>query len=629
MSILTDAITGFNAKLTAAIDTINGVNSTINTRAKLVAANTLEAKASEDAARASKEALDAALATSPNSAALQVNLAASGGAGLVGFGATTVAASITRNVDFFGGGAAASAATNDAAFASAMTYLASVGGGTLIVSGGDYATSQPITSTASNIHLHLKRNAGIVYGATNLTAVKLTGAGCSVTGGKGRGFIGPAIWDGTNTSPTYGVIWMGGNFGYVNTRLLNVRKMGIWFKDVFDGTAEGCIIEANYPTAQWTDVETGHWGVLFDPASGEPAGNFRLTGNTIKGCVQGCMPANYGGGGVIRGFVATGNIFEGCWNHGIYCNTTNGAQITGNVFNRCQIAAVLSGDGNSFIGNAMYSPVVASGDARDVVGLSVRDGSRNIVSGNTFKGTLGASNTVCIDVRNVVGGVPMNGNIVAGNTIEITDGPGIAIRVQASGVYTASGNIVQGNTIICRGAADQGAISLFGPAGAGNAGNKVLDNCITLKGSGWGVYGVNQTFAEVLNNTVEYAWDSATPINVNTVAFVASTACAVDGNTSLIRAEWGANIYVYGLREYGANANNKLSRSRNAVSLAKAVGFGVAESVNSNLLMDEAGPGAPAKHAAIGSMWRRTDGGLGSTLYIKEAGTDASGWTAK
>lgn len=46
---------------------------------------------------------------------------------------------------------------------------------------------------------------------------------------------------------------------------------------------------------------------------------------------------------------------------------------------------------------------------------------------------------------------------------------------------------------------------------------------------------------------------------------------------------------------------------------------------------DYAGSGTPAGAiaAAIGSTYRRTDGGTGTTFYVKESGTDASGWVAK
>jgi parallel beta-helix repeat protein len=47
--------------------------------------------------------------------------------------------------------------------------------------------------------------------------------------------------------------------------------------------------------------------------------------------------------------------------------------------------------------------------------------------------------------------------------------------------------------------------------------------------------------------------------------------------------------------------------------------------------IDHTGPGTPEGviHAAIGSIWRRTDGGAGTALYIKESGTGNTGWVAK
>lgn len=41
------------------------------------------------------------------------------------------------------------------------------------------------------------------------------------------------------------------------------------------------------------------------------------------------------------------------------------------------------------------------------------------------------------------------------------------------------------------------------------------------------------------------------------------------------------------------------------------------------------GSGAPNVAAPVGSLYMRTNGGAGETLYVKESGTDASGWVAK
>jgi hypothetical protein len=41
------------------------------------------------------------------------------------------------------------------------------------------------------------------------------------------------------------------------------------------------------------------------------------------------------------------------------------------------------------------------------------------------------------------------------------------------------------------------------------------------------------------------------------------------------------------------------------------------------------GTGVPSVAAPVGSMYTRTDGGAGSTLYVKESGTGTTGWVAK
>ena len=57
----------------------------------------------------------------------------------------------------------------------------------------------------------------------------------------------------------------------------------------------------------------------------------------------------------------------------------------------------------------------------------------------------------------------------------------------------------------------------------------------------------------------------------------------------------------------------------------------IAEAVNGIQGLIISGIGAPdgAIAAAVGTIYLRTDGGVGSTLYVKEAGDDANGWAAK
>lgn len=567
--------------------------------------------------------------------AFESGVAASSGSSLVGFlpsgtGAvtTTVQSKLRERVSVKDFGAVGDGVTNDAVAIQLAANAISATGGELYFPDGDYVISKRIDFTGNNVSAVLAHNAGILYSTTpDFVAFKLTGARCSVVGGLGRGFIGPASWDGTNVAPTYGVIWFTGDYAYAKTRLFNVKKMGIWFKDVTNGTADGCIIEGNYPSGSYTGVEVGHVGVGFDTSTSN-AGDFKLINNTINSCVQGCLPANYGTGGVMQGFVATGNVFNGCFNHGIYTISTNGAVITGNNFNRCQIPIVITGNNNTITGNTMYTSVDTAGNQLDVVGISIRDGSRNVVSGNTIKGVLTVANVACINIQDVSGTGQLNDNVVSNNTINITSGAGSAIRVFGN-TNAINRNIIEGNNITCPGnGIGGGAIELFGLAGSVNAGNKVINNSIVLTAQSEGLQANNHTAAEFRGNTIEIAWNSGGATNVYATRWSNTINCNTQNNTLYCRSGNGTNITFYLYREDTAAAGNFLSGNINAVGGSATYAFYVGLAA-SGLTTNQLGTGAPNFQAKIGSIWIRSDGGVGSTLYIKESGTDASGWIAK
>jgi len=576
---------------------------------------------------------------------LRSDLAASSGASLVGYlpagmgaVASTVEATLRAwaSLSGFGGSPGASSATNDAAFAAALAYLATQGGGTLHVGPGDHATSAAITSTANNIHLELDHNCGIVFTSADYVALKFTGTNCRVTGGHARGFIGPAAWDGANVAPTYGVLWMGGAGAYVSTRLSNVRKVGVWFKDVNNCTAEGCVIEGNYPSAQWTGVETVNYGVAFDPDADASGGNFKLVNNTVKSCVQGVFAGNYGTGGVIQGLVITGNIFEGCWNHGIYSNYTNGAIVSGNSFNRCQTPVVCSGRYNNVTGNTLYTATDTVGDQRDLVGISVRDPQFCVISGNTIKGVVDASNSVCINLQYFAGVVgPIDNNIVSNNTIDITAGVCTPIRIEPSsafGTTQCNNNVISGNTVRASCGSD-GAIFVDGIATGANSGNIVSNNSVVVLAGSFGIKLVNQVSATILGNSVEWRYDSGTPgSSVMTVSLAGtSSLCSVESNSTIVTFQFGLNLVPYGLREYDTANSNKCFNNHDKVDTTKSSAITkVLPVANSLMDIQETGLGAPTMPARIGSIWRRYPfGGPGATLYVKESATDGTGWMAK
>lgn len=566
---------------------------------------------------------------------LAADLAASSGSSMVGFlqsgtgaVATTVQTKLRESVSVKDFGAVGNGVTDDTVAIQKAATAISVTGGTLVFPDGDYVISTHIDFTGNNVSAVLAHNAGILYSTTpDFVAFKLTGTRCSVVGGLGRGFIGPASWDGTNVAPTYGVIWFTGDYAYANTRLFNVKKMGIWFKDVTNGTADGCIIEGNYPSGSYTGTEVGHVGIGFDTSTAN-AGDFKLVNNTINSCVQGCLPANYGTGGVVQGFVATGNVFNGCWNHGIYTIFSNGAVITGNNFDRCQIPVAVSGDNNTITGNTMYTSVATAGDQRDVIGISIRDGSRNVVSGNTIKGVLNAVNIACINIQDVNGTGQLNDNVVSNNTINITAGAGSAIRVVGN-TNAMNRNIIEGNSITCPGnGVGGGAIELFGQSASVNAGNKVVNNSIVLTAQSESIYATYQTACDFRGNTIEVAWNSGGATNIYAARLFNPIACNIQDNTLYCRSGNGANITFYLYREDNAAAGNFLSGNINAVGGSATYAFYVGIAA-SGLTTNQLGSGVPNFQAKIGSIWIRSDGGVGSTFYIKESGTDASGWVAK
>lgn len=125
--------------------------------------------------------------------------------------------------------------------------------------------------------------------------------------------------------------------------------------------------------------------------------------------------------------------------------------------------------------------------------------------------------------------------------------------------------------------------------------------------------------------------------------------CDCDGNDieSAIHSNRIRNV-GYGI--YGKNAanadiyNNKISNTTNdgiktestftnsEISDNKMANIGGVElnlGGGAGVVVRHKGTGVPSIPCAVGSEYRRTDGGAGSTLYIKESGTSASGWVAK
>lgn len=558
-------------------------------------------------------------------AALRGALAAPTGAAMVGTRTGTVEQRFASGPDTFFGYASLQAALN-----------AQTPGGTLYIPPGAYTITAQLTMSIPGVTLWLDDAATINYNIpTTFTALLITGAGCTVRGGKNGGWVGPAVWDGLNVSPSYAVIRIEADRCRIETRLVNVQKVGIWFKDCSYGIAWGCDVQGNYPVGQWTGIETVHYGILLDPGTGAFGGSFKVQSCTIASCVQGILAGNYGVGGIARGINITGNEFEGMWNHAIYSNYTDGAVIVGNNFNRCQLPVVASGRYNVIEANSLHTAIGTVGDERDVVGISLRDCSMSVVSGNSIKGVVTGAANVVINLQYFAGIVDsMNGNIINGNTIDITGGLANPIRIEGTstlGATNCSNNIISNNVIRAPLNSD-GAILLDGIATGANHGNQINDNNITILAGNDGIRANNQLMAAIHGNTIDWEYDAGSAQTcVGVRLFGTSQFCSVVNNSYVVDFQFGANLNITGLAETAPASSNICHNNHDKTSTAKALTFfKVSPAPNSLMDIQETGPGAPTMSARSGSTWRRYPfGSTGSSLYVKESSNAGSDWTPK
>jgi hypothetical protein len=409
--------------------------------------------------------------------------------------------------------------------------------------------------------------------------------------------------------------------------LTNIPRVGIGFKNGSKGKVTGCTLTGNYPVGQWTGVETVHFGIGVDPGGGTTDGLITMTGNLIESCVQGCFVGNYGTG-AGRGITFTANTVNRCWNHGIYCATGSGHTVTGNTFANCQIPVVVTGKAHTVTGNAMFTN--DTGNETDVAGISVRDAEGCVVTGNTLMGDA-PSASVIIDVREFTG-TTCTDNIVAHNTVKVTGGSSYAIRIGGGSATTFYNNKVQGNVVRSVGRENAGVIGVVGNSGTQGYGNSVLDNDVTMLGNSNGIYITQCVDTRVAGNYIRLGFDSGGAVTLGGVFLTgAATRTQIRHNTFIVPAAWGTNVTFRAVYENSgvSVAGSIVTGNTFDLSAAKATVVMHLIQSGSGAFIDERGTGAPSMAALIGSRWARTDGGAGTSLYVKESGTDSTGWVGK
>lgn len=453
-------------------------------------------------------------------------------------------------------GAVGDGTTNDtAAIQAGLDALTA--GGTLFLANKSYLVDN-LTMTKNYVRLQFSP-ATVLYTNT-ATADTITVSGTHVTidgGGTGRIDTKVPSWDGTNTAWTYAVIDISGAYCTIsNLCLANVRRVGIGFRDTENGIVRSCHIDNNYPSASWTGVETVNFGITIDPGTTGSKGNYLIQDNVIRTAVQGIFVGNFGTSTICKGLVITGNVFEGCLNHGCYLDTGTGpgAVIDGNAFNNCAFPIVCYGSYNVVSGNSMYTD--ATGGNQNTISISMRDPFGCIVTGNTMIGDV-VSGGVVISFDNVNGQAAatntVSNNICSNNVINVQANTGNAIRMgNTTNTTTAmDNNLVFGNRIIAKGLAASGVILLSPAATVVGKGNRVVNNDITIKGDTYGIAFHYQIDGYLAGNTIH--WEAPDPGSAKTnglIELFTATSTAVTHNMlTCVAAQGTANDTIRGIWE--------------------------------------------------------------------------------
>lgn len=465
--------------------------------------------------------------------------------------------------------------------------------------------------------------------ATITTSIGTSGKTITMAAGStwvGGTIVSPGSWDGTNTGTwDSAVIWVQGDGCTVNgVTLTNVPRAGIVAVDVNDVQITDNRIVGNYPAAQWTGVETQHFAIAYDAPSGAPHGDVVISGNIVRSCVQGFQS---GGTGTITasGVSISGNTFQGCWNHAVY-GYGYGFSVVGNAVNRCGIPIALWGQYHSVVGNTLYTDTTGGSDARDSTGISMRDPFGCIVKGNTIRGN-GGSGAVLINLTQN-SGTDVSNNIVEGNTLDIT-GQGIAIRV-GQGATTCRNNKVKGNIVNGQGTSGQGLITLTSTGSSYR--NDIEGNTVVMQGTTHGIYVSNSVTARVAGNTVALEYNAGSAVTLACVAIATdATGVNIIGNQFECPSTFGTNVTFRGIYEIsgGPGVNRLTNNSYTGMNATLATVQPLTLSGTAASYVDEVGTGVPSfMKAQIGSLWRRTDGGAGTSLYVNQTGL-SSGWVGK
>jgi hypothetical protein len=269
--------------------------------------------------------------------------------------------------------------------------------------------------------------------------------------------------------------------------------------------------------------------------------------------------------------------------------------VTGNVTSGGGMGCSISGvevvtfTGNSIMGSYLYGVEIADTKNAVVAANSIRGSQRGIALNNVSSGNISvsgnaitATTTACVYVSQVTAFVSISGGSCAPSN-------GMAIQMLGCKNWTISGIVADGGStakkVVLLDKSDQGNIS-----------------------------GISaQDFTE--NAVLFYADDASTYSRV-TVA-----------NCTWQNIPNSLNLALQ--LSGGATTNRQFSYIGNRSSADTTLRRDYLDVTNN--IIDFMGAGTPegVYAAAVGSVYRRNDGGAGTSFYVKESGTGNTGWVGK
>ena len=535
-------------------------------------------------------------------------------------------------------GAVGNGVANDTAAIQAAIDSLTVGG-TVFFPTGTYLCSTGLTVADNNTVLDFAGGAALTYTTPTQILLTITGANCIL---QNATINAPAVFDGTNVAITYGVVRIQGeDFTADSCVLNNVPKAGFWFDNINNGAITSCKINGGTAEGFFTGSNTVHFGIYIDPSSSGSQGNFVIANNFINRCIQGSGSGNLGAASFEQSITVTGNVFELCWDHGFYSSGfANGHTVSANAFNACHVPVAVSGRNHVVSNNTMVVQTTGTGLITDneITGISLRDPVGCVVTGNTIKGE-GTSGGACIALDDLVlfpGDNAVNDNIVANNTITITNttvAGTAAIRLNSPNSICR--NIITGNVISAPIRANDGLINAVGSSGGIFESNVISNNIINItgaRGNGFGIWTNRLVDSVIADNIIRVSYDDTVARILNGIYFQNSVNANINNNIIACSSAFGSNITLRGFEEAVSGSLNSISDNKFNVNVTKLTAFvRFVFLTTSGIIVNHVDSGTPeaAVVSGVGGLWRRTDGGAGTTLYVKESGTSNTGWVGK